>query len=100
MYPDRDKKGPVALRRKPTAASRKQDHPDRDDSIGAFVRQRRRRERVSQRALAELAGVAPRVVWELEHGKPTMRMDVVNAVLAVFGKRLGVADAPRPEIDE
>jgi len=55
---------------------------------------------MTQRGLAELAGVAPRVVWELEHAKPTMRMDVVNAVLGVFGKTLGVIDAPRSEIDE
>jgi HTH-type transcriptional regulator/antitoxin HipB len=59
------------------------------------VRARRRAEGLTQRILAELAGVAPRVVWELEHGKPTMRMDVVDAVLGVFGKSLGVVDAAR-----
>jgi transcriptional regulator with XRE-family HTH domain len=64
-----------------------------------IVRHRRRTERLTQRSLAELAGVAPRVVWELEHGKPTMRMDVVNAVLRVFGKTLGVVDAPRVEVE-
>lgn len=64
------------------------------------MRQRRRAERLTQRTLADLAGVAPRVVWELEHGKPTMRMDVVDRVLNVFGKMLGVVDRPRPELDE
>jgi y4mF family transcriptional regulator len=73
--------------------------PDRDTSIGAFIRARRRAEHLSQRALAELAGVGPRVVWELERGKPTLRMDVVNAVLRVFGKSLGVVDAARDESD-
>lgn len=63
------------------------------------MRQRRRTERLTQRTLADLAGVAPRVVWELEHGKPTMRMDVVDRVLGVFGKMLGVVDRPRPELD-
>ncbi len=29
-----------------------------------------------------------------------MRMDVVNSVLAVFGKVLGIDDAPRAEVDE
>ena len=90
----------MPARPKPRARKKPSKHPDRDNPIGAFVRQRRRGERVSQRALAELAGVAPRVVWELEHGKPTLRMDVVNAVLAVFGKRLDIAEAPRPELDE
>jgi transcriptional regulator with XRE-family HTH domain len=74
-------------------------HPDRDNPVGRFVRERRRAERLTQRVVAELAGVAPRVVWELEHGKSTMRMDVVNAVLRVFGKSLGVVDARRPEVD-
>ncbi|MDQ3297143.1 MAG: helix-turn-helix domain-containing protein [Myxococcota bacterium] len=68
--------------------------------MSSFVRQRRRTERLTQRTLAELAGVAPRVIWELEHRKATMRMDVVNAVLRVFGKTLGVVDAARPEVDE
>jgi len=52
---------------------------------------------LSQRELAELAGVGPRVVVELEQGKPTLRMDVVNAVLRVFGKSLGVVDTVRTE---
>ncbi len=60
--------------------------PDRE-SIGAFVRARR----------AELAGVGQRFVSELERGKPTLRMDVVNAVLAVLGKCLGVVDASRED---
>ena len=55
---------------------------------------------MSQRELAELAGVGVRFVSELERGKPTLRMDAVNSVLAVFGKRLGVVDAPRVEPPE
>jgi hypothetical protein len=31
----------------------------------------------------------------LEQAKPTVRMDAVNKVLAVFGKTLGAVDAPR-----
>jgi HTH-type transcriptional regulator / antitoxin HipB len=88
---------PTKVRRSTRTSSK---YPDRDNPVGEFVRRRRRTERLTQRKLAELAGVAPKVVWELERGKPTMRMDVVNAVLAVFAKRLDVHDAPRPEIDE
>lgn len=47
---------------------------------------------MTQRELAELAGVGTRLISELERGKRTLRMDVVNQVLAVFGKRLGVVD--------
>jgi y4mF family transcriptional regulator len=73
--------------------------PDRESQLGAFVRTRRRANKLSQRRLGELAGVGTRVVSELERGKPTLRLDVVNRVLAVFGKQLGVVEAPR-ELDE
>ncbi len=69
--------------------------PDRESGIAAFVRQRRKAARLTQRRLAELAGVGVRFVSELECGKPTVRMDAANAVLAVFGKRLGVVERPR-----
>lgn len=70
------------------------EQPDRED-IGSFVRRRRRANGLSQLELAELAGVGTRFVSELERGKATVRLDAVNAVLAVFGKRVGVVDAPR-----
>ncbi len=67
------------------------DVPDRDPTIGSFVRLRRKANKLSQQQLAELAGVGKRFVVELEADKPTLRMDAVNKVLAVFGKSLGVA---------
>jgi transcriptional regulator with XRE-family HTH domain len=50
---------------------------------------------MSLRELAELAGVGVRFLMELEHGKRTLRLDRVNAVLAVLGKRVGVVDLER-----
>lgn len=70
--------------------------PDQE-SLAAFVVARRRASGLTQRELAELAGVGVRLVSEVERGKATTRMDVVNRVLAVFGKVLGVTDAPRDE---
>lgn len=67
--------------------------------IGHFVRSRRKAAKLTQRELAELAGVGTRFVSELERGKGSLRLDVVNRVLAAFGKRLGVADSPK-EHDE
>ncbi len=64
-------------------------------SIGQYVRARRKAASLTQRALGELAGVGVRFVSELERDKPTVRVDAVNKVLAVFGKRLGLTDAPR-----
>jgi hypothetical protein len=43
-----------------------------------------------------LAGVGVRFIGELERGKPTLRVDRVNAVLRVFGKALGLVDGARP----
>lgn len=70
--------------------------PDRED-IGTFVRARRRANSLTQRELAELAGVGVRFVSELERGKTSVRLDSVDAVLAVFGMKVGVVERPRPD---
>lgn len=62
--------------------------------IAEFVRARRKAGGLTQGELGELAGVGRRFVSELERAKPTLRMDSVNKVLAVFGKALGIVDAP------
>lgn len=66
---------------------------------GQFVRTRRLANHLTQRALGELSGVGMRFVSELERGKPTLRMDAVNRVLAAFGMMLGPTAAPRHEED-
>jgi y4mF family transcriptional regulator len=68
--------------------------------IGGFVRDRRQAAAMTQRELGELAGVGTRFVSELERGKPTLRIDAVNKVLAVFGKRLGVVPLKLDETSE
>jgi y4mF family transcriptional regulator len=71
-----------------------------DISVSRFIRERRDSRKISQKELAELAGVGQRFVSELERGKPTVRVAEVNKVLAVFGKQLGIVDRPRSDIDE
>jgi y4mF family transcriptional regulator len=66
-------------------------------AIGAFVRERRKANQMTQEQLAELAGVGKRFITELERGKNTARIDATNRVLAVFGKTLGVIDRPPAE---
>ena len=66
-----------------------------NESIGQFVRERRKANHLSQQKLAELASVSARFISQLEQGKDTVRLDVVNRVLAVFGKTLGLVDLPR-----
>ena len=64
-------------------------------TVGQYVRDRRKAAGLTQRALAELAGVGRRFVSGLERDKPTLRLDAVNRVLAVFGKQLGLTDGRR-----
>jgi HTH-type transcriptional regulator/antitoxin HipB len=63
--------------------------------IGQFVRSRRKAGGLTQRELGELAGVGTRFVSEVERGKETVRVRELNRILAVFGKALGIVDAPR-----
>ncbi len=67
--------------------------------LGSQIRARRLANGMSQTDLALLAGVGRRFVSELESGKSSLRLDKVDAVLAVFGQRLGAVDAPRPSLD-
>lgn len=74
-------------------------HPSPPLRLGDFIRQRRRANKMTQQDLADLAGVSQPFLSELERGKATVRLDAVNRVLAVFGKQVGVVDAPRPEVN-
>lgn len=64
------------------------------------MRDRRGKNRLDQKDLAALAGVGTRFISNLEGAKPTARLDVIDKVLRVFGKTLGIVDAPRPEHDD
>ena len=93
LFPDQETEMSKAI---PKAASEPSGpFPERAMAIGEYVRSRREAHDMSLRQLAELAGVGVRFLLELEHGKPTMRMNSVNAVLAVFGKRLGIVEKER-----
>lgn len=58
--------------------------------LSSIARERRRRLGLSQQDLADLAGVSARFVHTLEHGKPSVRLDKVLAVLEVLGLDLEV----------
>jgi HTH-type transcriptional regulator / antitoxin HipB len=58
--------------------------------LGGEVKARRVALGLGQEELSELAGVSVRFVRELEHGKDTVRIDKVNAVLDVLGLVLAV----------
>ena len=58
-------------------------------TLSEHIKQKRKKNALSQVELAERAGVGLRFVRDLEQGKQTLRMDKVNDVLALFGEHLG-----------
>jgi y4mF family transcriptional regulator len=54
-----------------------------------FVKEKRRLAQLTQKELAEKAGVGLRFVRELEQGKLSLRLDKVNQVLQLFGHQVG-----------
>jgi y4mF family transcriptional regulator len=64
-----------------------------------FVKSKRRELGLTQRDLADRAGLGLRFIRDLEQGKESLRLDKVNQVLALFGHRMEPAPF-RPEIDD
>ena len=63
--------------------------PTPANTLADTVRKMRKRLKLSQVDAADRAGVGLRFLRELEAGKPTLRMDKVNAVLFLFSLQLG-----------
>ncbi len=66
------------------------------DPLIQFVKARRRALGLTQRELADRAGLGLRFIRELEQGKASLRLDKVNQVLSLFGNRMEPAPF-RPE---
>lgn len=58
-----------------------------------FLKDKRKAFNLTQEELALKAGVGLRFIRELEQGKETLRLDKVNQVLSLFGKKVGVVDS-------
>ena len=54
------------------------------NKIAAFIKESRRAAGLTQEEFAARSGLGLRFVRELEQGKETVRMDKVNAALAMF----------------
>ena len=59
-------------------------------TIAEFVKEKRREYGLTQMDLSMKTGVGIRFVRELEAGKPTIRLDKANQVLALFEAEVGV----------
>ncbi len=57
--------------------------------LQAFMKQRRRKLKITQQQLAAKSGVGLRFIRDMEQGKASLRMDKVNQVLLMFGYELG-----------
>lgn len=57
------------------------------DELKNVVRQHRRLSGLSQAELAKLAGVGKTVVFDIEHGKESVRFDTLKKVLAALNIR-------------
>jgi y4mF family transcriptional regulator len=65
--------------------------------LSKFIKQQRKNYKLTQRDLADRAGVGLRFIRELEAGKLTLRMDKVNIVLELFGHQLEPRPLPKSE---
>lgn len=66
-------------------------------TIAEFVREKRKEYGLTQLDLSMKTGVGIRFVRELEAGKPTIRLDKANQVLALFDTEVGVQSKHRSE---
>ncbi|RYZ10335.1 MAG: transcriptional regulator [Myxococcales bacterium] len=68
--------------------------------LGAAVRKRRKLLGLTQEAVARAAGCGPVFVYNLERGKPSLRLDKLLGILRVLGMDIAVtlreheSDAP------
>ena len=57
--------------------------------LQTFVKERRRKLKITQEQLAVKSGVGLRFIRDMEQGKTSLQMDKVNQVLHMFGHELG-----------
>lgn len=69
--------------------------------LQAFLKEKRRKLKITQQQLAVKSGVGLRFIRDMEQGKASLRMDKVNQVLLMFGYELGPVPLDRNRlIDE
>ena len=56
--------------------------------LATEVRRRRKQLRLTQKELADLSGCGSDFLYDVEQGKPTLRLDKLLAVLAALGVQL------------
>lgn len=72
------------------------DNTDQIQRLAAGFKSRRKQLGLTQFDLAELAGVSPRFIHDLENGKPTVQLTKLMAVATTLGYELTLQKR-RPE---
>ncbi len=72
------------------------DYPRLAVRLGVALRSRRKSLGLTQQELARLAGCGLAFLYELETGKPTLRLDKLLAVLDVLGLELSLDEGKSP----
>ncbi|MFI3265215.1 MAG: type II toxin-antitoxin system Y4mF family antitoxin [Rikenellaceae bacterium] len=65
--------------------------------LSEYVKEQRKLHNLTQVELSDKSGVGLRFVRDLEQGKQTLRLDKVNALLAMFGSEIGVVALEKEE---
>ena len=73
------------------------DADDRSARLAQTIRRHRKAAGLSQIALAKLAGVNKKVVFDLEHAKPTVRLATLLRVLDVLNIQVALTSPLEPE---
>lgn len=60
------------------------------ESIGSIIRFHRKKAGLTQKQLANLAGVGKTAVFDIENGKNTVRLNTLTAVLSILNIHLEV----------
>ena len=68
--------------------------------FGAIIRHHRKRARLSQARLAQVAGVGKTVVLDVEKGKRTVRLDILLRLLGALNVRLDWSSPLRDSFEE
>ncbi len=68
-----------------------------NEKLGKIIHDHRKKSSLSQAQLAELAGVGKTVVFDIEHGKATVRLDSVVKILFALNIRI---ELHSPLLDE
>jgi len=71
-----------------------------EESLGAIVQRHRKKSGLSRERLAEIAGVGKTVIYDIEHGKSTIRYATVKKVLDALNIRISFVSPFEEASDE